>query len=461
MFSFNKLDTSKGITRNMHIAIRKNNRWKELSLGLIILIILLSGLTLLSLAKNASVPTSIWLIALLVGGLYILGHIAIRVFAPLADPVLFPLGAFLTTIGFICISRLDTKQAEAQFIWILVALLAFTATLGIIQKTLTLENYRYLSLIGTVVALLLPLVPGLGQEIYGSRLWVNIGGFSIQPGELAKILLIIFLASYLSDRKELLSLANKNLRLKDVAPLVFALSMSIIVMVLEKDLGSSLLFYSLFLCLVYVASRRFSFVIFGLIAFAIAAFVSYKLFGHVEVRVTTWLNPWQDPQGDGYQLVQSWFAFSNGGIQGTGLGLGTPHLIPKVSTDFIFASIAEELGLAGSMAILIALLLMSTVAFRIALNSSKDFSKLLATGCACILAIQSFIIIGGVLRIIPLTGITIPFVSYGGSSLLANFIILALLLRISDEETRLKLTFLSARSSAKSKNKLSKRTTNA
>jgi cell division protein FtsW (lipid II flippase) len=444
MLSFKKLDTSQGVTRSMHIAIRKNNRWKELSLGIIINIILISGLTLLSLAKNATVPKSLWPTALLVGLLYMVGHLAIRLFAPLADPTLFPLGGFLTTVGFICISRLDPEQAQAQALWILVALTAFCATLGVIQKTITLENYRYLSLIGAVTALLLPLTPGIGREIYGSRLWINIGGFTIQPGELAKILLIIFLASYLSDRKELLSAANKKLRLKDVAPLVFALSLSIIIMVLEKDLGSSLLFYSLFLCLIYVASKRISFVIIGLAAFGIAAYVSYKIFGHVEVRVTTWLDPWADPQGDGYQLIQSWFAFANGGVSGTGLGLGTPNLIPKVSTDFIFAAIAEELGLAGSIAVLIALLLICTVAFRIALNASKDFSKLLATGCGAILAIQSFIIIGGILRIIPLTGLTIPFVSYGGSSLLANFIILAILLRISDEETRLKLMYLSA-----------------
>lgn len=445
MVAFTKLDTSKGATKNLHQTIRKNNRWKELSLGIIIITILISGLTLLSLAKTANVPKSLWTTTIFVGILYIIGHLAIRLFAPLSDPTVYPLAAFLVTIGFICISRLDSKQASAQAVWILVALIGFILFLLFFQKTITLERYRYLSLVACVGALLMPLLPGIGKEIYGSRLWISFGSLTIQPGELAKIFLIIFLAAYLGDKKELLELSKNKLRLKDIAPLLLALSMSIIIMVLEKDLGSSLLFYSLFLCLIYAASKKISFVILGLVAFSIAAYISYRIFGHVEVRVTTWLDPWQDPQGKGYQLIQSWFAFANGGTFGTGLGLGTPNLIPKVSTDFIFASIAEELGVAGSISVLIALLLLSASSFRIAIRATKDFSKLLACGCACILSLQSFIIIGGILRIIPLTGLTIPFVSYGGSSLVANFIIIAILLRISDEETRLNLMLISSK----------------
>jgi len=290
-----------------------------------------------------------------------------------------------------------------------------------------------------VVALLLPLVPGLGREINGARLWVRAGPFTVQPGEAAKVLLVIFFAAYLVEKRELLTSSTRRigrLRLPDpkhLGPLLVPWAVSILIMVQQKDLGSSLLFFAVFVAMLYIATERSAYLVVGAVLFAIAVAFSYSAFGHVQLRIDTWVNPWSDPRGNGYQLVQSLFAFGSGGFQGTGLGLGHPNLIPVATTDFIFAAIAEELGLLGTIAVVITIVLLVGSAFRIAIQAQRPFPKLFAAGLATILGVQSFVIIGGVTRVIPLTGVTLPFVSYGGSSLIANFVILALLLRISDE----------------------------
>ncbi len=269
-----------------------------------------------------------------------------------------------------------------------------------------------------------------------------IGPLNFQPGEAAKVTLVIFLAAYLVEKRELLSTPTWRVGPvmlpdpKHFAPLLLAWGSSILVMVREKDLGSSLLFFAVFLAMLYMATARASYVGIGAALFAIGATIAYQIFGHVRDRVTTWLDPWPTAQDQGFQLVQALFAFGSGGFAGTGLGLGSPGSIPNASTDFVFAAIGEELGLIGTTAVLLTYLLLVGVGFRISLRAEQPFLKLLAAGLTTILGVQTFIILGGVTRLIPLTGITMPFVSYGGSSLLANFVILALLLRISDEVAR-------------------------
>ncbi len=302
-----------------------------------------------------------------------------------------------------------------------------------------LARYRYTFLLLGVVALLLPLVPGIGVEINGARLWARIGPLTVQPGEAAKVLLVVFFAAYLVEKRELLSSGSRRLgRMhlpdpKHLGPLLLPWVVSIMIMILQKDLGSSLLFFAVFVAMLYIATDRAAYLAVGAVLFAGAVAITYNFFGHVQERIDTWINPWVDRQGNAYQLVQSLYAFGSGGFQGTGLGLGRPDIIPVATTDFIFAAIGEELGLLGTVAVVIGFMLLVGSAFRIAIQSQRPFSKLFAAGLATILGVQTFVIIGGVTRLIPLTGVTLPFVSYGGSSLVANFVILALLLRISDE----------------------------
>jgi peptidoglycan glycosyltransferase len=331
------------------------------------------------------------------------------------------------------------RVAPTQAVWIAVGTAAFVLTLVIVRNARSLARYKYTFLLLGVGALLLPLVPGLGAEINDARLWIRVGGLTIQPGEVAKVLLVVFFAAYLVEKRELLSSGSRRIgRLhlpdpKHLGPLLVPWALSILIMVLQKDLGSSLLFFAVFMAMLYIATQRSSYVIVGTALFAGAVVVTYQLFAHVQERVSIWIDPWQDVRGDGYQLTQSLFAFGSGGFTGTGLGRGIPFQIPVHNTDFIFAAIGEELGLVGTVAVIAAFMLLVGSGFRIALQASRPFTQLFAAGLATILGVQTFVIIGGVTRVIPLTGVTLPFVSYGGSSLIASFGILALLLRISDE----------------------------
>jgi peptidoglycan glycosyltransferase len=289
-----------------------------------------------------------------------------------------------------------------------------------------------------VIALALPLVPGLGLEIQGAQLWVKVGPIIVQPGEFAKIALGVFFASYLVEKRELLTLSTRRIgglhlpEPRHLAPLLGAWGVAILVMVAERDLGSSLLFFTLFVTMVYVATGRAAFLLLSLVMFVGAAYVAWRQFGHVQVRVDTWLRPFEDPFGDGFQISQSSFALADGGLTGTGLGLGRPDTIPVVETDFILSAIGEELGLVGVSAMLMTYLLFIGTGLRIALSAPRNFEKLLATGLTALFGFQAFIIVAGITRLLPLTGITLPFVSYGGSSLVANYVLLALMLRISD-----------------------------
>ena len=293
-----------------------------------------------------------------------------------------------------------------------------------------------------VVFLIMPLIPGFGREINGAKIWVSIGSINFQPGEFAKIVLAIFFSAYIVEKRDVLATTSVGRlgvaipELRHLGPILLAWGVSLIVMVAEKDLGSSLLFFTLFVALLWISTGKASYLIMSGALFSGGALLAWSQFTHVQERVDIWLRPFDDPTGDGYQIVQSSFALAEGGFTGTGLGVGTPENIPAVETDFILAAIGEELGLVGTTAVLTLFLLLVGSGLRIALTSSRPFEKLLSAGLTTLLGFQAFIIIAGVVRLLPLTGVTLPFVSYGGSSLLANWVLLALLLRISDEARR-------------------------
>ena len=414
-------------------------RPRTVELGLLVLasLITVAAYGLTSLGRAAILPANIVPFLGIVVGLLLAAHLVVRRVAPAADGLLVPLAAFLNGLGYVIIARLDPGLADSQSAWTAIGLIAFTITLVAMPDVRPLERYRYsLALLG-VVLLLLPLIPKLGVNINGARIWLRVGPFSIQPGEFAKIVLAAFLAGYLVEKREVLTVATRKLGplnvpdVKHFGPLALAWGVALIVMVAERDLGSSLLFFTLFLVMVYAATGRTAYVITGLSLFAAGSFGAHRYFDHVQRRVDVWIDPFADPKGAGFQIVEAAFALADGGVTGTGLGLGTPGKIPFAPTDMIFAAIGEELGLLGGTAILAAFLLFVGAGFRVALQAKSTFEKLLAAGLTALIGFQAFVIIGGVLRVLPLTGVTLPFVSYGGSSLISNYIVLALLVRIS------------------------------
>jgi cell division protein FtsW (lipid II flippase) len=363
--------------------------------------------------------------------------------------VILPVVAALTGLGLIMIQRLELSLvrtypdfgyegiANKQVLWIAVGLVALWVTLIAARDLRWLRRYKY-----TFALLGLALVAAtfvFGTEVNGARLWFRFGVFSFQPSELLKILLVIFLAGYLDDKRELIAPRGPGFQMP---PLPYLLPMGIMwlaamaLFIIQKDLGSALLFFGIFLVMPYLASGRALYVITGLAAFMAGSVVLYQFLGHVRARVEIWLNPWLSAPDQGFQIVQALYALANGGVLGTGIGLGQPAWIPEVHTDFVFIAIGEELGLAGTLAVLALYLLMIYRGFHIALRARDGYYQLLAAGLTTILGLQTLIIIGGATRLIPLTGITLPFISYGGSSVVVNFIIIGLLLRISSAETR-------------------------
>ncbi len=372
--------------------------------------------------------------------LYLVAHLVTRLTVPNADPYVLPLGGLLTAVGVTEIYRLNPQDALRQSIWIVVGLAAFAATLFAFRRDYRrLESYKYLCGVGSVFLLILPRLPGLGQEVNGARLWIHVGGLQIQPGEFAKLLLIVFLAGYLREKREVLAQG----RLKDLGPLFLIWGAAMLVMLETGDLGSALLYFGIFLAVTYVATGRALFVGAGLALFAAGAAVVYKwgpgTSAHrVHDRVDAWLDPWSHVHTIAYQTVQGLYSIGNGQFGGTGFGKGTfadtsgTILIPDLKTDMIYSALAQELGLIGISAFLLVYMVFALRGFRIAMTAEDGFSKLLALGLTFGFAFQTFIIVGGVVRIIPLTGITLPFVSYGGSSIVANFVVLAGLLLVSD-----------------------------
>ncbi len=422
-------------------------RARTVELGLLIIALLITGVAYVMVVMAQRVEADSDLVAELqdqVGGfmlvvviLLLAAHVVVRLLVPLADGLLLPLAALLNGLGYVMIARLDQGLAASQSAWTFIGLGAFAATLLALDDPKRLEPFRYtLYGIGTVL-LLLPLIPKLGVEINGARIWLRAGPFSIQPGEFAKIVFAMFLAGYLADKRELLTTGNRKLGpmtipdARHFGPLVSALTLALLVMIRQRDLGSSLLLFTLFVVMFYVATGRAAYVLTGLVMFSGAAFLAHQLFPHVQQRVSIWLNPFADPLGSGFQIVQAWFAMADGGLTGAGIGQGTPERVVYAATDMIFAAIGEELGLLGATAILVTYLFLIGSGFRVAVSARSPFETLLAVGLTSLLGFQAFIIIGGILRVLPLTGVTLPFVSYGGSSLISNYIILAILVRIS------------------------------
>ena len=386
---------------------------------------------LASFGTSEAIPANLGPFLLWMFGLGFGAHLMNRRFAVAADPVFLPIALLLNGLGYVVITRLDGDLAALQSTWTAIGIGGYVVTLILLPRVRLLESYRYLLGLAGIFLLMLPLVPGLGREINGARIWASVGPINFQPGEFAKIALAAFFAAYLVDSRELL---RSRLELRDLAPIGLAWAGSLGVMVFERDLGSSLLFFTLFVVVLWVASERWIVLAVGGAMFVVGAVASWMMFGHVQKRVDIWLDPFADPKGDGFQIVEASFALADGGLTGTGLGRGEPTRIPFVETDFIFAAIGEELGLAGSVAVLMAFLLLVGSGLRVALRAERVFEKLFALGLTTLLAVQTFVIVGGVLRVVPLTGITLPFVSYGGSSLVANYVLLGLLVRMSHEQ---------------------------
>jgi cell division protein FtsW (lipid II flippase) len=367
--------------------------------------------------------------------LFLAAHLVNRFTVPWADPYLLPMAGLLAALGFTEIYRLDQDDAGRQGLWIVLGLLVYAVTLITLRRDYRiLESYKYLFGLGAILLLALPALPGIGATVNGARLWVRIGSFQFQPGELAKIFLIVFLAGYLREKREVLAQG----RLKDFGPLLVIWGGAMLVLVQTNDLGSALLYFGVFLAIVYAATARVLYAAICTALFVAGAAVAYTQIPRIQDRVAVWLDPWRVAQDEGYQIVQSTYSIGEGGFGGTGLGKGaftTPEgnpIIPYLNTDFIFSALAQELGLIGTAGLILVYMLFTLRGFRIALLADDGFSKLLAAGLTFAFALQTFIIVGGVLRVIPLTGITLPFVSYGGSSVVSNFVLLAGLLLISN-----------------------------
>ena len=422
--------------------IARRRRSTELTLVVMVALIIGAAYTIAALGTNAEIPAGIGIFVGILLALLLFAHVVVRLVARGADGTLLPLAALLHGIGFVMITRLDDELAGLQATWSIVAILAFVATLLLVQRATDLARYGWLFFAVGAVLLLLPMLPGLGASINGARIWVSLGPLNFQPGEFAKIALAIFFASYLAERRELIAASTWKvgpLHLPEpryIAPILLAWGFAVIVMVGEKDLGSSLLFFTLFVVMIWVATERVGYLLLGAILFGGAAYFSWTQFGHVQTRVDIWIDPWSRSLDRGYQIVQSLYGLSDGGLTGTGLGRGNPNQVPEAQNDFIFASIGEEMGLIGASAILMSFILIVGAGLRIALRTDRTFEKLLAVGLTTIVGVQGFIIIGGVIKVVPLTGITLPFVSYGGSSLISNYILLALLIRLSDSSAR-------------------------
>ena len=384
--------------------------------------------------------------------LFLAAHLLIRKVAKHADPLLLPIAALLNGLGLVLIYRLHAVKAEdnwpapgTQLLWTAVAIVAFAATLLVVRDHTVLQRYRYLAMLAGLILLVLPALPVIGTEINGAQIWIRVGGLSLQPGEIAKLLLMIFFASYFVAKRDVLALASRRVlgidfpRARDLGPVAIAWLVSLAVLVFERDLGTSLMFFGIFVVMLYVATERTSWVLIGIGLFAAGAYFAYLKFSHVRVRIDTWLDPFGSSDAireGGYQLRQALFGMAAGGIPGSGLGEGRPDLVPYAYSDFILSTLGEELGLAGFMAVVLLFALICERGMRTALSVRDGFGKLLATGLAFSITWQMFIVAGGVTRLIPLTGLTTPFMSYGGSSLLANWVIIALLLRISDAARR-------------------------
>lgn len=418
-------------------------RWAFTGIGLLLIALAATVLAyaLQGLGLDETLPDDLRVFAAVFVAGAVLGWAAVRYLASGADPVLYPTAVALGGLGTAMIYRLMNERgrpdiAQNQAVWLLIGLACLLATLALIRDIRRLDRYTYTIGLAGLVLLLLPIVPGVGFEVNGAKLWVNLGFVQFQPAEIGRLLIVIFLASYLSQRRELLAAGVGRFalpRLKDLGPLLLAWGTSMAILFLERDMGASLLLFAVFAVMLWVATGRVSFLVIGLVMFALGAYLGWLAFPHIQVRVDAWLHA-LDPafvDDEGFQLAQGWFGMASGGMVGTGLGMGSPTFVPYVASDFILAAFGEELGMLGVSALLLLYLVLVGRGLRIAVERHDAFEKLLAVGLTTLLGLQVFVIAGGVLRLIPLTGLPLPLVSYGGTSRVATFVLLALLIRIS------------------------------
>ncbi|TQL66296.1 cell elongation-specific peptidoglycan biosynthesis regulator RodA [Nocardioides albertanoniae] len=440
---------------SMPVFVHRSRRGAELVLMILALVVGVGAYAAVGLGVQEKIPVDIvgygtWLIVILLAA-----HIGVRLMAPYADPVLLPLVAMLNGFGLAIIHRLDlaagTNESDSfarqQLVWMTIGVVLFLITLFVVPDHRMLQRFTYTAGLAAVVMLILPMLPLIGKTINGARIWINLGPVSFQPGEVAKVMLVICFAGYLAVHRDALALAGRRIvridlpRGRDLGPLLMMWAISLAILVLQRDLGSSLLFYGLFVVTLYVATERKGWIVVGGLLFAGGVFSAISLFSHVRVRVLTWLDPFKyypEPVNgtSSEQLVQGLFGMSWGGMIGRGFGSGQPWRIPYANSDFIFPAIGEELGLTALLALLLCYGLIVERGLRTAIVARDDFGKLLSVGLATSIALQTFVVVGGVTGLIPLTGLTTPFLSYGGSSLVANWVIVALLLRVSDQSRR-------------------------
>ena len=444
------------VTGRVVLKVRVPKRLRNLELLLIVFALGLSAVAMALVQFGAQGSLDLRVLSY-TGGLallVLLVHLAVRWLAPDADPFVVPIATMLNGIGITMIHRLDIAEGISgwqaigvrQIAWTAVALVALLLVLLVVRNHRVLQRYRYLAMALGVGLLLLPLLPGIGRTVNGATLWVEIGQVSFQPGEVAKIALAIFFAGYLLTAKDSLRVAGKQFlgmrwpRLRDLGPIVLVWVLAMAVLVFQRDLGTSLLYFGLFVVMMFIATERLIWVIVGGGLFIAGAFVVGSQIGYVQGRVAGWLNSFDqsvyEAQGGSYQLVQGLFGFAEGGFIGQGLGQGQPDLVPLAHSDYIVAALGEELGLIGIFGILALYLLLVSRGFRVGYLGTEDFGRLLASGLAFAIALQVFVVIGGLTRIIPVTGLTTPFLAAGGSSLVANWMIVALILRLSDDATK-------------------------
>lgn len=438
--------------------VQSNRRNVELLLIAGAIVITTVSLILVEASQEQAITWALGKYAGTYAVLFLVAHLAVRRFVPFADPLILPIVALLNGLGLVLIHRLDLAEAQSavyfglpapptdadqQVLWVTVGIAGFVALLIFLHDYRLLARYSYtLGLAGLVLLAIPALLPSQFSEVNGAKIWIRFPGFSIQPGEFSKILLIIFFASVLVAKRDLFTTAGKHFlgmdfpRARDLGPIIGAWVVSVGVLVFEKDLGTSLLLFTTILAMLYIATERVGWVLIGTGLLAIGFVFAYHMFGHVRVRVSTWLDPFADYNDTGYQIAQSLFGLATGGVAGTGLGSGRPAQVPFAKTDFIIATIGEELGLVGLTAVLMLFLILMIRGLRTALAVRDSFGKLLAAGLAFTLAIQVFVVVGGVTKLIPLTGLTTPFMSYGGSSLVANYLLIAILLKVSDSARR-------------------------
>jgi cell division protein FtsW (lipid II flippase) len=431
-------------------------RGVELALLVPALALGVGAYALVGLNTTGRLPGNIAAYGLGMAALALALHLVLRWRAPYADPVILPATIALNGIGLAMIYRIDLAESTAedpstfanrQLAWTALGVVMAGVVLVLLRDHRTLRRYTYTAMVAGLVLVVLPLVPGLGTTINGARIWVRLGGMSLQPAEFAKIALAVFFAGYLVTHRDTLALAGRRVlglhlpRVRDLGPILVVWACSLAVLVLERDLGTSLLFFGLFVAMLYLATERTSWIVLGMALFVGGALLAAEVFPHVGARFDAWLHAFDDeifnrsPGGSG-QLVRGLFGMASGGLFGTGWGQGRPDLVPYAESDFIVASLGEELGLTGLLALLVTYLVVAERGMRTAIGVRDGFGKLLAGGVAFVVAFQCFVVVGGVTRVIPLTGLTMPFMAYGGSSLLANWMIVALILRISDSARR-------------------------